>query len=117
MTSARRALLVGLVALAAGYATSRFFYASERHPDAPVIDLDNLPPVEVPATTVAPGNGATIVPPPTVAPPPTAPAPTSPPAPAPTNPPPPPPPPPDDDDDGDDDDGDDDDDDDDEFDD
>jgi hypothetical protein len=109
MTAARRALLVlivGLLALTAGYATSRLFYASDRRPDAPVIDLDNLPPVDAPATTVAPGNGATIVPPPTLAPPPTAPAPTSPPAPAPTNPPPPPPGDDDDDDGGDDDDDD-----------
>jgi len=106
MTAARRALLllmVGLLAMGAGYATSRLFHGSDRRPIAPVIDLDNLPPAEAPATTVAPGNGATIVPPPTVAPASTAPAPTSapPPAPAPTNPP---PAPNDDDDDGGDDD-------------
>lgn len=99
--------MVGLLALGAGYATSRLFHASDRRPDAPVIDLDNLPPAEAPATTVAPANGATIVPPPILAPAPTAPPPTGAgrSAPAPTNPTPPPPPP--DDDDVDDDDGDD----------
>jgi len=104
VTAARRVLLVlvvSVIATAGGYGVSRLFSVSDRRPDAPVIDLDNLPLVDAPPPTVAVGNGATILPPPTLAP-----APTSPPPPVPTSPPPPPLDDDDEDDDGDDDDGD-----------